>query len=31
MGPFAHKEEALRASETLGIQIVEGDVPNPET
>ncbi len=30
IGPFDHKEEALRASETLGIQIVEGDVANPE-
>lgn len=30
IGPFAHKEEALRASETLGLQIVEGDIANPE-
>ncbi|WP_256701269.1 DUF6723 family protein [Caballeronia sordidicola] len=30
IGPFDHKEEALRASETLGIQIVEGDIANPE-
>jgi hypothetical protein len=30
IGPFAHKEEALRASEQLGFQIVEGDIANPE-
>jgi hypothetical protein len=30
IGPFAHKEEALRASETLGLQIVKGDIANPE-
>ena len=30
IGPFSHKEEALRASEALGFRIVEGDIANPE-
>jgi hypothetical protein len=30
IGPFAHKEEALRAAASLGVEIVKADLANPE-
>jgi len=30
IGPFTHKEEALRAAAALGAEIVESDLANPE-
>jgi len=30
IGPFPHKEEAIRAAEKLGLKTVDADIANPE-
>jgi len=30
IGPFSHKEEALQAAASLGVEIVKADLANPE-
>ncbi|SAL50019.1 hypothetical protein AWB64_05267 [Caballeronia sordidicola] len=30
IGPFAHKDEAIRAAEKLGLQTVDADIVHPE-